>query len=129
MTAPSNPSGTVVHEVRWSDALPWWLLFRAAGAAFSPTVVLLAALGAVATWAGWSACDQLGLAGSVDPAGTLARDGSLVLPPATGPVPSQPGPAPPGPIYGTPIPSEQLPPGAVIAPGPPVPIESLPIPR
>jgi hypothetical protein len=80
MTAPSNPSGTVVHEVRWSDALPWWLLFRAAGAAFSPTVVLLAALGAVATWAGWSACDQLGLAGSVDPAGTLARGGSLVLP-------------------------------------------------
>lgn len=56
-------------------------------------------------------------------------DGSLVLPPATGPVPSQPGPAPSGPIYGTPIPSEQLPPGAVIAPGPPVPIESLPMPR
>ncbi|MFM7244520.1 MAG: hypothetical protein ACKO40_10170 [Planctomycetaceae bacterium] len=80
MTAPSNPSGTVVHEVRWSDALPWWLLFRAAGAAFSPTVVLLAALGAVATWAGWSACDQLGLAGSVDPAGTVACGGSLVLP-------------------------------------------------
>lgn len=80
MSAPSSPSGTVVHEIRWSDALPWWLLFRAAGAAFSPTVVLLAALGAVATWAGWSACDQLGLAGSVDPAGTLARGGALVLP-------------------------------------------------
>ena len=63
MTAPSNPSGTVVHEIRWSDALPWWLLFRAAGAAFSPTVILLAAAGAVATWAGWSMADRLGLAG------------------------------------------------------------------
>jgi hypothetical protein len=36
---------------------------------------------------------------------------------------------PASPIYGSPIPAEQLPPGAVIAPGPPVPIESLPIPR
>ena len=36
---------------------------------------------------------------------------------------------PPGPIFGAPIPPEQLPPGAVIAPGPPVPIESLPMPR
>jgi hypothetical protein len=36
---------------------------------------------------------------------------------------------PQGPVYGTPIPPEQLPPGAVIAPGPPVPIESLPVPR
>lgn len=45
-----------------------------------------------------------------------------------------PGGAPPtaipsGPVYGTPIAPEQLPPGAVIAPGPPVPIESLPVPR
>jgi len=41
-------------------------------------------------------------------------------------------PAPPaasGPVFGTPIAPEQLPPGAVIAPGPPVPIESLPVPR
>jgi hypothetical protein len=35
----------------------------------------------------------------------------------------------PGPVYGAPVPPEQLPPGAVIAPGPPVPIESLPLPR
>ena len=33
-----------------------------------------------------------------------------------------------GPVFGAPIPPEQLPPGAVIAPGPPVPFESLPIP-
>ena len=38
------------------------------------------------------------------------------------------GPSP-GPIFGPPIPPEQLPPGAVVAPGPPVPIESLPVPR
>lgn len=36
---------------------------------------------------------------------------------------------PQGPIYGAPIPAEQLPPGAAIAPGPPVPIETLPVPR
>jgi hypothetical protein len=41
-------------------------------------------------------------------------------------------PAPPaasGPVFGAPIAPEQLPPGAVIAPGPPVPIESLPVPK
>jgi hypothetical protein len=37
--------------------------------------------------------------------------------------------APAGPVFGTPIPPEQLPPGAVIAPGPPVPVEKLPLPR
>jgi hypothetical protein len=34
-----------------------------------------------------------------------------------------------GPVFGAPIPPEQLPPGAVIAPGPPVPVESLPLPK
>jgi len=63
MSTHNEPGGSVVHEIRWSDALPWWLLFRAAGAAFSPTVILLAAAGAVATWAGWSMADRLGLAG------------------------------------------------------------------
>jgi hypothetical protein len=91
MTSPSStspitdPSGTIVHEVRWSDAFPWWLLFRAAGAAFSPTVILLAALGAVATWAGWSAATQLGflgLDGLTDPG--VASAGGLVLPDAAG---------------------------------------------
>ena len=69
MSAPvdADPAGTVVHEVRWSEALPWWLLFRAAGASFAFTVILLAAAGAVATWAGWSMADRLGLAGG-DPA-------------------------------------------------------------
>ncbi len=38
-------------------------------------------------------------------------------------------PVPAGPVYGAPIAPEQLPPGAVIAPGPPVPIETLPVPR
>lgn len=36
---------------------------------------------------------------------------------------------PTGPMYGPPITPEQLPPGAVVAPGPPVPIEQLPVPR
>lgn len=34
-----------------------------------------------------------------------------------------------GPVFGAPVAPEQLPPGAVIAPGPPVPIESLPVPK
>lgn len=50
----ANPIGTAVHEVYWSDALPWWILFRAAAWAFTPTVVLLATGGLLATWAGWS---------------------------------------------------------------------------
>jgi hypothetical protein len=81
MATAQDPSGTIVHEVRWADALPWWILFRAAGAAFSPTVILLAALGALATWAGWSAADQLGIVG-VDPAAdaiAAARAGDLAL--------------------------------------------------
>ena len=64
MSDANGSSGSlkgIVHEIRWSDALPWWILFRAAGAAFSPTVILLAALGAAAVWAGWSAADQAGL--------------------------------------------------------------------
>jgi len=88
MTPGPDPSGTVVHEVRWSDALPWWLLFRAAGSAFSPTVVLLAALGAVATWAGWSAADQLGLASVAGPS-----DGGLVLPAVGGQATALPAPS------------------------------------
>jgi len=47
---------------------------------------------------------------------------------ATQPQSAAPLPAP-GPVYGAPVPAEQLPPGAVIAPGPAVPIESLPVPR
>jgi hypothetical protein len=62
-TGNESPSSHIVHEIQWSEALPWWLLFRAAGAAFSPSVILLAALGALATWAGWSVADSLGLAG------------------------------------------------------------------
>lgn len=51
---------------------------------------------------------------------------------ATAPPPGLgvPGTVPPaGPVFGAPIPPEQLPPGAVIAPGPPVPVESLPVPQ
>lgn len=51
--------GSAVHEVHWRDALPWWILFRAAGMAFSPTVVMLAALGGLATWAGWAVIDSV----------------------------------------------------------------------
>lgn len=59
----SNPIGTSVHEIHWSDALPWWILFRAAAWAFTPTVVLLATAGLLATWAGWSLADRLSLPG------------------------------------------------------------------
>lgn len=72
MSNPNPPPGVIVHEVRWSDALPWWLLFRAAGAAFAPTVILLAALGSLATWAGWSLADQLRLAAVDSVAGIVA---------------------------------------------------------
>ena len=85
MTTQPNPSGTIVHEVRWADALPWWLLFKAAGVAFSPTVILLAAFGAVATWAGWSACSQLGLAGADGFASVVTPlDGGVIFPPGDG---------------------------------------------
>jgi len=50
---------------------------------------------------------------------------------AAAPPPGLGGPgtaAGPGPVFGAPIPPEQLPAGAVIAPGPPVPVESLPLP-
>jgi len=82
MTLAKDPSGTIVHEIRWSDALPWWLLFRAAGAAFSPAVIVLAACGMLATWAGWSAADRAGFtvaAALATPATPPAAD-ELVLP-------------------------------------------------
>jgi hypothetical protein len=80
MSNANGPSGSIVHEIRWSDALPWWILFRAAGAAFSPTVILLAALGAAAVWAGWSAADRFGLvAPEADPL-AAAVGGGLALP-------------------------------------------------
>lgn len=50
------------------------------------------------------------------PTGMVGLPGALSAPPA-------------GPVYGAPILPEQLPPGAVVAPGPPVPIEALPAPR
>ena len=86
----------IIHEIQWSDALPWWLLFRAAGAAFSPTVILLGALGATALWAGWSLADQLGIP-AVGPLGGYASapvsvvrplDGAAVLGALTGLLPA-----------------------------------------
>ncbi|MFM8497912.1 MAG: hypothetical protein ACKOEM_20675, partial [Planctomycetia bacterium] len=71
----------IIHEVLWSEALPWWLLFRAAGAAFAPTVILLALLGGLATWAGWSIADSLRLSGSA-PAADAIRDATLSSGPA-----------------------------------------------
>jgi len=76
--------GRIVHEVMWSEALPWWLLFRAAGTAFAPTVILLALLGGLATWAGWSIADSLRLAGT-DPAADAIRDAMLGGPVLPGP--------------------------------------------
>lgn len=80
MSSTHDPSAGIVHEVRWGEALPWWLLFRAAAAAFSPTVVILATLGAVATSAGWRLLDQAGMHDG-RPATTPADD--LRLPVAT----------------------------------------------
>jgi hypothetical protein len=84
----ATQSGRTVHEIQWSDALPWWILFRAAGACFSPTVIFLAALGSVATWAGWSLADKLGLP---HPAATVAADDALSLPDPTAPPAGAPG--------------------------------------
>lgn len=56
----------------------------------------------------------------------LARPAPYYEPPDAAATPAGP---PAGPVFGQPIPPEQLPPGAVIAPGPPVPIETLPVPR
>jgi hypothetical protein len=87
----------VVHEIQWSDALPWWLLFRAAGAAFSPTVIILGALGAIALWAGWSLADQMGLpgarvvpvvAGGAAPSAVRPLDGTAVLNTVSGALPA-----------------------------------------
>lgn len=73
---PTHDHGRIIHEVLWSEALPWWLLFRAAGAAFAPTVILLALLGGLATWAGWSIADSMRLAGA-DPAADAILDAAL----------------------------------------------------
>ena len=81
----THDRGRIIHEVLWSEALPWWLLFRAAGAAFAPTVIVLALLGGLATWAGWSIADSLNLAGA-DPAADAIRDAAIT----SGPV--LPGP-------------------------------------
>lgn len=81
-TGNESSSTRVVHHIQWSEALPWWLLFRAAGAAFSPSVILLAACGALATWAGWSVADSLGLAG-----GAVANDVVIAVPAPKPPAP------------------------------------------
>jgi hypothetical protein len=79
MTEPTDRSPGIVHEIRWRDALPWWLLFRAAGQAFAPTVILLGALGSLATWAGWSVADQAGLAAASQAMRPAAAD-QITLP-------------------------------------------------
>jgi hypothetical protein len=97
---PSPDHGRIVHEIQWSEALPWWILFRAAGTAFAPTVILLALLGSLATWAGWSIADSLKLAGG-DAAADAILDaelaggggGGLVLP-APGGAALSPAPTP-----------------------------------
>ena len=76
-------TGSTVHEIQWSDALPWWILFRAAGACFSPTIVFLAALGSVATWAGWSLADRLGLEHASATVASAAAGDGLALPNGT----------------------------------------------
>jgi hypothetical protein len=89
MSEMRNPAGTVIHEIRWSDALPWWLLFRAAGSAFSPTVILLATLGAIALWAGRTTADKLGIGDSALTAAATTGEG-LVLPGSGAPAAAAP---------------------------------------
>jgi hypothetical protein len=58
---PAAPPGRIVHEVVWSDAFSWWIILKAAGQAFAPTVLILATLGSLASWAGLSLADSLGI--------------------------------------------------------------------
>ena len=51
----------IIHEIIWSEAFPWWILLKAAGMAFAPTVLILATLATAGTWAGFSLLDSLGL--------------------------------------------------------------------
>jgi hypothetical protein len=102
--SPSPDHGRIVHEIQWSEALPWWILFRAAGTAFAPTVILLALLGSLATWAGWSIADSLKLAGG-DAAADAILDAELAGGGGGGLVLPAPGGAAVSP---TPTPSRQV---------------------
>ena len=51
----------IIHEIIWSEAFPWWILLKAAGMAFAPTVLILATLASAGSWAGFSLLDSLGL--------------------------------------------------------------------
>jgi len=51
----------IIHEIIWSEAFPWWILLKAAGMAFAPTVLILATFATAGTWAGFSLLDSLGL--------------------------------------------------------------------
>ena len=102
--SPAPDHGRIVHEIQWSEALPWWILFRAAGTAFAPTVILLALLGSLATWAGWSIADSLKLAGG-DAAADAILDAELAGGGGGGLVLPAPGGAAVSP---TPTPSRQV---------------------
>ena len=71
---------------------------------------------------------KLGVPPVAQPSPYYEPPGGMVVPGAS-PLPAPATLPAAGPLYGQPIPPEQLPPGAVIAPGPAVPIESLPLPR
>jgi hypothetical protein len=69
MTDKSQPPSRaqIIHEIIWSEAFPWWILFKAAGIAFAPAVILLATLATAGIWAGFSAIDSIGLpSGGID---------------------------------------------------------------
>ena len=98
-TPPVAPTGRVVHEVVWSDTFSWWILFKAAGQAFAPTVLILATLGSLATWAGLSLADSLGIppsygelpaeavaseSATTDAEGDFLSPSGVVLPPLAG---------------------------------------------
>ena len=62
----------IIHEIIWSEAFPWWILLKAAGMAFAPTVLILATLATAGTWAGFSLLDSLGLPAGISTKAQIA---------------------------------------------------------
>jgi len=54
-----EPRTVPIFEVHWLRLFPWLRLFRVPGAAADPKSLMLAALGLVATAAGWEALDRV----------------------------------------------------------------------
>lgn len=72
----------IIHEIIWSEAFPWWILLKAAGMAFAPTVLILATLATAGTWAGFSLLDSLGLSTDITAniAASVGEQTTITLP-------------------------------------------------